>query len=220
MIVSQKKPLEEILKAIDEKKKIFIIGCGECATTCKTGGEKEVLEMKKLLEGQGRVVAGWTIPDAPCIASQAKLHFAKNKKAVDEAEVFLVLACGLGVQSVLDNDRNKRPVYTGCDTLFGSVVDMTGVVNSERCAMCGECVLNITGGICPVTRCAKGLLNGPCGGSDKGKCEVDKDKDCAWILIYKRLKELNMLENMKAARPVKDYSKSNRPREVKLGKQE
>ncbi|MBU4311731.1 MAG: methylenetetrahydrofolate reductase C-terminal domain-containing protein [Candidatus Omnitrophica bacterium] len=219
MIVSQKKEFKDILEAIGPVKKIFIIGCGECATTCKTGGEKEVLEMKKLLEDKEKVVTGWTIPDAPCIASQVKMHFAKNKKSMDEAEAFLVLACGLGAQSVLDNDRAKRSVYTGCDTLFGSVLDMTGLVMSERCAMCGECVLNITGGICPVTRCAKGLLNGPCGGSDKGKCEVDKDKDCAWILIYNRLKELNMLDNIKKTRPPKDYSKLNKPREVRLEKQ-
>jgi len=218
MIVSQKKPFDEILKALGSWKKIFIIGCGECATTCKTGGEEEVKEMKMLLEENGKIVTGWTVPDAPCVAGQVKMHFAKNKKAVDDAEVFLVLACGLGVQSVLENDRKKRPVYTGCDTLFGSVVDMTGLILRERCAMCGECVLNITGGICPVTRCAKGLLNGPCGGSDKGKCEVDKNKDCAWILIYNRLKELNMLENMKISRPVKDYSKINKPREVDLKK--
>lgn len=214
MIVSQKKPFEEILQALGPKKKIFIIGCGECATTCKTGGEKEVLEMKKLLEDKGKIVTGWTVPEAPCITSKVKMCFAKNKKAMDETEAFLVLACGLGVQCVLDNDRAKRPVYTGCDTMFGSVLDMTGLVFSERCAMCGECVLNITGGICPVTRCAKGLLNGPCGGSDKGKCEVDKNKDCAWILIYNRLKELGMLENLKKIRPAKDYSKLNKPREI------
>ncbi|MFC1621478.1 methylenetetrahydrofolate reductase C-terminal domain-containing protein [Candidatus Omnitrophota bacterium] len=214
MIVSQKKSFEKILEALGSKKNIFLIGCGDCATTCKTGGEKETLEMKKLLEENGKTVTGWAIPDSPCIASQVKMVFAKNKKAIDASDAFLVLSCGLGVQSVLDNDRAKKSVYTGCDTLFGSVVDKTGVGFFERCAMCGECVLNITGGICPVTRCAKGLLNGPCGGSDKGKCEVDKDQDCAWILIYNRLKELGSLENMKKRRPVKDYSKVTRPRKL------
>ncbi len=217
MFVTQKKPFEEILKALGSKKKIFIIGCGECATTCRTGGEKEILEMKKLLEDKGMTVTGWAIPDSPCIASQVKLHFAKNKKAVDETDAFLVLACGLGVQSVLDNDRLQRSVYSGCNTMFGSILDKTGLGFFERCAMCGECVLNITGGICPVTRCAKGLLNGPCGGSNKGKCEVDRNKDCAWILIYKRLKELGKLENIKCARPAKDYSKTTRPGEMILG---
>ena len=167
-----------------------------------------------------RQVTGWTIPDSPCIASQIKLHLAKNRKAADDAEAFLILACGLGVQSVLDNDRAKRPVCTGCDTMFGSILDKSGYGFFERCAMCGECVLNATGGICPVTRCAKGLLNGPCGGSDKGKCEVDKDKDCAWILIYNRLKELNTLGALRKIRPAKDHSKVSRPRKVVLTERE
>lgn len=214
MIVTQKKPFEEILKALGSKKRIFIIGCGDCAATCKTGGEAEVMEMKRLLEEKGMILTGWCIPDSPCIASQIKMQFAKNKKPIDEAEAFLILSCGLGVQSALDNDRAKRVVIAGCDTMFGSIVDKTGIAFFERCAMCGECVLNATGGICPVTRCAKGLLNGPCGGQDKGKCEVDKNRDCAWILIYNRMKELNILESLKVARPPKDYSKSNKPREA------
>ncbi len=217
MIVTKKKPIEEILKALGPASKIFIIGCGDCAATCRSGGEKEILEMKAMLEANRKSVTGWAMPDSPCIASQAKLHFAKNKKMVDDSDAFLVLACGLGAQSVLENDRNKRPVYIGCDTIFGSILDATGYGFFERCAMCGECVLNITAGICPVTRCAKGLLNGPCGGSNKGKCEVDKNKDCAWILIYNRLKDLNKLDNLKNVKPAKDYSKVNRPREVILG---
>jgi len=217
MIVTKKKPIEEILKFLGASSRIFIIGCGDCAATCKTGGEKEVMEMKAELEANGKIVTGWAIPDSPCVASQIKLQFAKNKKAVDDAEVFLVLSCGLGAQSVLENDRNKRPVYIGCDTMFGSILDATGHGFFERCAMCGECMLNITGGICPVTRCAKGLLNGPCGGSNKGKCEVDKDKDCGWILIYNRLKDLNKLDDLKKIKPAKDHSKVTRPREIILG---
>ncbi len=219
MIVTKKKPIEEILKALGPASKVFIIGCGDCAATCRTGGEKEILEVKSSLEANGKKVTGWMMPDSPCIASQTKLHFAKNKRMVDEAEAFLVLSCGLGAQSVLENDRNKRPVYIGCDTIFGSILDATGNGFFERCAMCGECVLNTTAGICPVTRCAKGLLNGPCGGSNKGKCEVDKNKDCAWILIYNRLKDLNKLDSLKSVKPAKDYSKLNRPREIILGNQ-
>ena len=214
MIVTKKKPIEEILKALGPASKIFIIGCGDCASTCKTGGEKEILEIKAELEASGKIVTGWAMPDSPCIASQMKVHFAKNKKIVDSSETFLVLSCGLGAQSVLENDRNKRPVYIGCDTVFGAILDAAGSGLFERCAMCGECVLNITAGICPVTRCAKGLLNGPCGGSNKGKCEVDKDKDCAWILIYNRLKDLNKLDGLKNIKPAKDHSKVTRPREM------
>ncbi|MFH1478910.1 MAG: methylenetetrahydrofolate reductase C-terminal domain-containing protein [Candidatus Omnitrophota bacterium] len=216
MIVSEKKPFEEILEAIGTKKKIFIIGCGDCATTCKTGGEKELVEISKKLEGAGKIVTGSCIPDSPCISSQVKLNFAKNKKGIDEAEVFLVLACGLGVQSALENDRARRQVVAGCNTMFGSILDKTGTVLSEKCSMCGECVLNTTGGICPITCCAKGLLNGPCGGSDKGKCEVDKNKDCAWILIYNRLKEINKLDSLKTVRPPRDHKKLTRPREITL----
>ncbi len=217
MIVTKRKPIEEVSKAIGFASKIFIIGCGDCAATCRSGGEKEIAEMKAVLEANGKTVTGWAMPDSPCIASQIKLHFAKNKKAVDEAEVFLALACGLGAQSVFENDRAKRPVYIGCDTIFGSILDATGLGFFERCAMCGECVLNTTAGICPVTRCAKGLLNGPCGGSNKGKCEVDKNKDCAWVMIYNRLKDLNKLDNMRNIKPAKDYSKVTRPREIILG---
>ena len=220
MIVTKKKPIEEILKALGDASRIFIIGCGDCATTCESGGEKEILKMKALLESSGKTVTGWAMPDSPCIASQTKLHFAKNKKAVDDSDAFLVLACGLGAQSVLENDRNKKPVYIGCDTAFSSILDASGRGFFERCAMCGECVLNITGGICPVARCAKSLLNGPCGGSNKGKCEVDKNNDCAWILIYNRLKELNKLDGLKNIKPAKDHSKAIRPRQVVLGQAE
>jgi len=214
MIVTEKKPFEEVLGALKNSKKIFIMGCGECATTCKTGGEKEAIEMKSLLEKNGKIITGWTIPDAPCVASQVVLHMAKHRKAIDSSDAILVLACGLGGQSVLENDIARHPVYIGCNTMFGCIVDKKGLIFSERCAMCGDCILNVTGTICPVTRCAKGLLNGPCGGSNKGKCEVDKNKDCAWILIYNRLKELDMLEKMRSIRPAKDYSKINRPREI------
>ncbi|MFH1782941.1 MAG: methylenetetrahydrofolate reductase C-terminal domain-containing protein [Candidatus Omnitrophota bacterium] len=214
MIVSEKKPFEEILDATGNKKKIFIVGCGDCATTCKTGGEEEIADLKKRLEEAGKVVTGWVIPDSPCVASQIKMNFAKNRKAIDEAKVFLVLSCGLGVQSVLENDRANRTVLAGCNTMFGSILDKTGAGFFERCSMCGECMLNITGGICPVTRCAKGLLNGPCGGSDKGKCEVDKDQDCAWILIYNRLKELGQMDNLKKIQGPKDHRKSNKPRKA------
>jgi len=214
MIVSRKKSIGEILALLGDASKVFIIGCGDCAATCRTGGEKEVSEMRTVLEANGKTVIGWAVPDSPCVGSQIRIHLAKNKKQADEADAFLVLSCGLGVQSVIESGRIKRPVYTGCDTIFGSILDAKGNGFFERCAMCGDCVLNITGGICPVTRCAKGLLNGPCGGSNKGKCEVDKDKDCAWILIYNRMKDLGRLDSLRDIKPAKDYSKSVRPREI------
>jgi ferredoxin len=188
MIVTEQKSLEEIIDSLKGYTKIFLVGCGECATTCKTGGKDELLKMKEALEGQGKQVVGTCIPDAPCLAAQIKSELAKNLKSMRQAEAILVLACGLGVQSVKDNDRLGLVVLPGCNTLFGAVMDAQGNFY-EKCSLCGECVLDVTAGICPITLCPKGLLNGPCGGMNKGKCEVDKDNDCAWVLIYKEIRE-------------------------------
>ena len=213
MIITTQKDFKKILEYLSGEKKIFIVGCGECATTCKTGGEPEVLEMKKALEKEGKIVTGWVVPEAPCVASQVRVALAKNKKALAEADSMLVLACGLGIQSVKENDRVGKIVHPGCDTLFMGEIDKDGVF-LERCSACGECVLELTGGICPITRCPKEMLNGPCGGTDKGKCEVDKDKDCVWTLIYNELRKTDKLNLMKEIQPPKDYSKTGRPRKL------
>ena len=210
MIITEQKPFQEILESLKDYKKIFLVGCGECATTCKTGGEEELLQMKAKLQEQGKTVIGICIPGAPCVASQVKTELAKNMKLLREAEAILVLACGLGVQSVKDNDRLGLWVLPACNTLFGAVMDAQGNFY-EKCSLCGECVLDITGGICPITLCPKGLLNGPCGGMNKGKCEVDPDKDCAWVLIYKELEKRKKLDNLKKAQAPKDFKKVTKP---------
>jgi hypothetical protein len=173
--------------------------------------------MQQELEKHGKTILGICIPDAPCVASQIKTEFAKNMKALKEAEAILVLACGLGVQSVKDNDRIGLAVLPGCNTLFGAVMDAQGNFY-EKCSLCGECVLDITGGICPLTLCPKGLLNGPCGGVDRGKCEVDKDKDCAWVLIYKELEKKKKLNNLKEIQPAKDFKKTTKPHKLVMMK--
>jgi hypothetical protein len=165
------------------------------------------------LEKAGKTVLGSCIPDAPCVASQVKTELAKNMKLLREAEAVLVLACGLGTQSVKDNDRLGLVVLPGCNTLFGATMDAQGNFY-EKCSLCGECVLDETGGICPITLCAKGLLNGPCGGMNKGKCEVDNEKDCAWVLIYKELEKKNKLADFKKIRDPRDFKKSTRPRKL------
>ncbi len=213
MIISEQKPLEEILNSLKGFHKIFLIGCGECSTTCKTGGEKEALELKQVLEKNGKTVVGSIIPKAPCIAPQIKTELAKNRKALAEAEVILSLACGLGAQSIKDNDRLEHVVIPGCNTICMGVMDAQGNFQ-EKCSACGECLLAVTGGICPVTLCPKGLLNGPCGGMDKGKCEVDKERDCAWVLIYKELEKRNKLEDFKKIQAPKDYKKAIRPHKI------
>jgi len=213
MIITQQKPLPEILEGLKDYRKIFLVGCGECAATCKTGGEPEVLQMKEELQKQGKTVVGFCIPPAPCVASQIKMELAKNILALRQAEAVLVLACGLGAQSVKDNDRLGLAVLPACNTLFGAVMDAQGNFY-EKCSMCAECVLAQTGGVCPITLCPKGLLNGPCGGVDKGKCEVDKDKDCAWVLIYKELEKKKKLVDFKKIRGPKDFKKTTKPHKL------
>lgn len=217
MIITEQKTIAEIIDSLKDYTKIFLVGCGECAATCKTGGEPELAKMKQLLEEAGKMVLGMCIPSAPCIAAQIKTELAKNIKALREAEAILVLACGLGVQSVKDNDRIGLTVLPACNTLFGAVLDSQGNFY-EKCSMCGECVLDITGGICPITLCAKGLLNGPCGGVDKGKCEVDKDRDCAWVLIYKELEKKKKLATLKEIQPAKDFKKLTKPHKLIMTK--
>jgi ferredoxin len=215
MIITKQKAFKAILEMLKDYRKIFLVGCGECSTTCKTGGEEEILAIKKRLEEQGKTVTGYMIPNAPCVAAQTKTAFAKNRGALKEAQVILVMACGLGTQSVKSNDRIGLVVLPGCDTIFAGAIDTNGVFQ-ELCSACGECLLDLTGGICPITRCSKGLLNGPCGGSDKGKCEVDKEQDCAWVLIYNELEKQGRSDLLRKIQAPKDYTKTRRPHRLTL----
>lgn len=213
MIISQQKPLDELLDNLKDCRKIFLVGCGECATTCKSGGQPELDKMKAVLEVAGKTVLGMCLPGAPCLAAQIKTELAKNIKALRDCEAVLVLACGLGVQSVKDNNRFNQAVIPANNTIFGAVMDAQGNFY-EKCSMCAECVLAQTAGICPVTLCPKGLLNGPCGGMNKGKCEVDSEKDCAWVLIYKELEKNNKLASLREIRGPKDFKKSTMPHKL------
>jgi ferredoxin len=213
MIISQQKPLEELLFSLKEYNKIFLVGCGECAATCKSGGQPELIKMQAELKDRGKTVTGFCMPSAPCVASQVKAELARNMKALRESEAVVVLACGLGVQSVKDNNRLSQVILPANNTIFGAVMDSQGNFY-EKCSMCAECVLGRTAGICPVTLCPKGLLNGPCGGMNKGKCEVDNEKDCAWVLIYRELEKRNDLGRIKQIHKERDYKKSSRPHKL------
>ncbi|MCX5696614.1 MAG: methylenetetrahydrofolate reductase C-terminal domain-containing protein [Candidatus Omnitrophica bacterium] len=215
MIITEQKPLVEILESLKGYSKIFLVGCGECATTCKTGGKDEIAKLQKVLEEDHKSVLGSCIPSAPCVAAQIKVELAKNTQALRQSEAVLVLACGLGVQSVKDNNRMGQVVMPACNTLCGAVMDAQGNF-LEKCSMCGECVLGLFAGICPITLCAKGLLNGPCGGMNKGKCEVDNQRDCAWVLIYQELEKKNKLGELKNIRAPKDYKKALKPHKISV----
>ncbi|MFA5146556.1 MAG: methylenetetrahydrofolate reductase C-terminal domain-containing protein [Candidatus Omnitrophota bacterium] len=212
MIITKQKELKDILKYLEGQTRIFLIGCGECSTTCKTGGEEDVKKIKEALEKEGKTVTGYCVPEAPCIAAKVKLELARNRKSIESSDSILILACGLGAQSVKENLRAEKQLHIGCDTLFMGAIDSGGAF-LERCSACGDCVLELTAMICPLTRCAKSLLNGPCGGQDKGKCEVDRNRDCAWILIYNELKKQNRLHLLKEVKPPKDHTKSTKPRQ-------
>lgn len=213
MIITKQKPWPEIMKALVGVQKVFLVGCGECATTCMTGGEENVLDVKGKLEAEGKEVVGYFIGDSDCHIADMKLQLRKNKEAADKADAILVLSCGAGVQSF--SEASDKPVYAANDTMFlGNIQRFGNFI--EHCSLCGDCVLNETGGICPVTNCPKGLLNGPCGGMDKGHCEIDAERECAWVAIYNRLEKLGQLDKMKQTLPAKDFSKGKRPHSLVL----
>jgi hypothetical protein len=210
MIISEAKPFQEVIDSLKDYRKIFLIGCGDCATLCKTGGEEQLKAIKVKLEDAGKTVLGMCIPESSCIAAKLKAETAKNLKSIREAEALLVLACGLGCQSVKDDDRFGLAVIPANNTVFGAVVDGQGNF-FEKCSLCADCVLGSTAGICPVTLCPKGLLNGPCGGMNKGKCELDLERDCAWVLIYRELEKKNQLDKIRQIRPPRDFKKGLKP---------
>jgi len=217
------KDLEEIIAALGDARKVMIVGCASCSTTFHTGGEPEVQEMARRLTERGFEITAAGLPQVKtCGVDNVADFFFMNGEALAESDAVLVLACGEGVQIVrqcTEEEGLTIPVVSGTNTVGHMGTQVSPADNPygdflEQCAECGECLLNYTGGICPVTRCAKGLLNGPCGGAKDGKCEVDAGRDCAWVLIYNRLKALGALDNMKAFREAKHYSKANHPRRV------
>jgi ferredoxin len=215
MIITEQKPFKEIADSLKGYAKIFLVGCGECSTTCKSGGQDELLKIKAQLEEAGKSICGMCVPQAPCMAPQIKAELAKNMPSLRQSEAILVLACGLGTQSVKDNLRLGLEVLPALNSISGAVMDARGDFY-EKCSMCGDCVLGVTAGICPITLCAKGLLNGPCGGMNKGKCEVDKDKDCAWVLIYNELDRKKKTDELKKVRPARDFKKALKPHKLSL----
>lgn len=207
MIVADRKPLDEILDSIKNYKKIALMGCGGCVTICFSGGAKAV----ELLASQikmARKKQGNEIEIIECTPErQCEYEFIDElKKEFEQVEAVLSIACGVGVQAMTERHPETITI-PGLNTKFmGYPVEHA--LWDERCAGCGDCVLEWTGGICPIARCAKKLLNGPCGGSADGKCEVDKDTDCAWQLIYDRLKKLDKLDNLTVVREPKDWRTS------------
>jgi ferredoxin len=215
MIISKQKPFPEILAALGECNRVFLVGCAKCATVCKAGGEEELWQMQEQLTTAGREVTGSIVIDEACHMLRAGRDLRGRREAVEEADALLVLACGAGVQSV--SAAGGKKTVAGLDTLFLGNIRRFGQFE-QKCSLCGECILTETAGICPVTVCPKGLLNGPCGGMQEGCCETDPDAECAWHQIYQRLLEQGAVENLKKTVPRKDFAKKLKPGKLKIEK--
>jgi len=205
MIIANRKPLEEILEMIRPFKKVLLLGCNECVTVCAAGGQREVgvlaseLRLSRMKDGDEVEIREHTLE------RQCDYEYVDQiRPFAGDYEVILSMACGAGIQYVAENYRTKL-VLPAVNTTFLGVTLEQGVW-SERCQGCGSCILDKTGGICPIARCAKSLLNGPCGGSSGGKCEIDKEVDCAWQLIIDRLQELGQMDRYEEIIPVKDWT--------------
>ena len=210
MIVADKKPLDQIEAMIEGFDKILIAGCGTCVAVSMAGGEKEVEQLAAQLRMKGKIDGKQRVVDEITITRQCdKEYLEQLAKYVDDYDVIISTACGAGVQFLAERYDDKI-ILPGLNTLFLGVAEEAGVW-SQRCITCADCVLDQTGGICPMTICAKNLLNGPCGGTDCGKCEVNGEKDCAWTLIYRRLEKIGRLDYMKKIQPPKDYSVATKP---------
>lgn len=196
MVIAEIKPFAEIKEMLKNYKKILVVGCGTCMAVCLSGGKKQVellasaLRIAKKMDGDEVIVGERTI------ARQCEPKFVDQiKDEVSQYEVILSMGCGAGVQGIAERIINI-PVLPALNTTFIGLADEKGQY-LEVCAACGDCILSKTGGICPVARCAKSLINGPCGGSRGGMCEVSKDNPCVWQLIYDRLVKLDMLHLLK-----------------------
>ncbi len=218
MIITSQKPFSDIIEYVKNDKKIFLIGCNICATICRTGGEEELKKMKKLLVERGKTVTGTVVLDPACSIVEIKRFYRKHINEIKSADALVSFACGGGTQAVAETIEGSK-VFPGNDTLFQGEIAKYTLREREfrqRCSLCGDCMLAVTGGICPVTRCPKGLINGPCGGTKDGKCEVDKDLECVWLTIYERLKQMNKLDEMKVIREPRDHSKSRKPQNISV----
>lgn len=204
MIVGERKPFDEIKAMVQDYRKVLIVGCGTCVAVCMAGGEKEV----ELLAAQLKLASKLAGKDIEVLEDTVtrqcdREYMAALPDKARECDAVISMACGLGVQFLSDMIEDI-PVYPGLNTKFIGTNEAEGIW-FERCQMCGTCVLGETGGICPITICAKSLVNGPCGGTNNGKCEVSNDKDCAWTLIYNRLDRQGKLENIRKIFPPKKF---------------
>jgi len=208
VIFAEWKPLEELVEMLKGHKKVLLAGCATCVAECAAGGEKEVETLAPLLrmalQKQGHSIEILTAT----VEKQCEWEFVEElAELAGEVDAIMSIACGIGVQALAER-FSEMPVYPGVNTSALTMREEAGLWAS-RCAACGDCVLGETFGLCPVARCAKSLLNGPCGGTRAdGKCEVNEDVDCVWKLIVERAETRGELDSLKKVREAKDWSNS------------
>jgi ferredoxin len=215
MIIAEQKQLQEIKTLIGSAEKVLVVGCGTCVTVCFAGGSREAailassLRMASKLDGNTKHITDVTVQ------RQCEWEYLDQiREQVQDVDVVLSLGCGIGVQAIAEHFP-KVWVVPGLNTTFLGLPTEQGIW-SERCAACGDCILGLTGGICPIARCSKSLLNGPCGGSEDGHCEINPDVDCAWQLIFDRLSSMDKLEVLLDIQPPKNWrtSRDGGPRKI------
>jgi ferredoxin len=205
--ITKAKSEKEIDRLLNGFGRVFIVGCGTCVTLTRTGGQPEVEAMREKLSAKGKLVTGHVVVPVACdnLTREILDEFGSQ---IEQANALLIMTCAFGVQT--HARQFKKMVVPALDTVFIGKETGLGLFD-EICTQCGDCIIGETGGICPVTTCHKGLVNGPCGGTNKGKCEIDSQKDCAWTLIYNRLNELGLLDAMRKLQKPRNHLGEPRP---------
>jgi hypothetical protein len=212
MILTERKPLDEILEQLRDGKKIFIVVCGGCPEGAKTGTVAEVAKLETELRNAGREIVGSVRIDFLCNKALVGTRLARRIDQLNRADALLILSCGIGVQAAAA--ITMREVHPALNTV--STGGFQGLfMSSERCMECGECVLSYTGGICPITACSKSLLNGQCGGAKNGKCEVSAERPCGWQLIWERTRDLGIEDRLRKSIALRSYTKWDFPDELR-----
>jgi ferredoxin len=219
VVITTKKPEEEVIEALEnyKVKKVAIVSCGTCAALCQTGGTEGAKDWQTKLEENGFEITAVLVSEDVCDNRVMRKDLRKIDDELGQSDAILTLSCGLGVHSIvhtLEKKHPKLPVLITNNTQFIGETERIGRFY-KRCQACGDCLLNYTGGICPIANCAKALMNGPCGGMVKGKCEVgDYERDCGWVQIYNRLKAIDRLDLYTKLRDARDWSNSGHQQEV------
>ncbi|RJQ57534.1 MAG: 5,10-methylenetetrahydrofolate reductase [Desulfobacteraceae bacterium] len=210
--ITKPKPEEALDRLLEGFGRIFIIGCGTCVTLTRTGGQPEVSAMKEALEQKGKLITGQVVVPVACDNLTLEI-LEEYGPQMNQAGALLIMTCAFGVQTIAR--QLKKMVIPALDTIFIGKETASGFFD-EICNQCGTCIIGETGGICPVTNCHKGLVNGPCGGTNNGKCEIDSNKDCVWTLIYNRLNELGRVDSMRKFQKPRNHLGEPKPGKFRL----